>query len=72
MEVDNIKPQVVLFVFPLVLFNFFASSCWLQADCCSWCVIAEVVDLGELFADRARAGGTSHVGKVPRHYQLMD
>ena len=25
----------------------------------------------ELFADRARAGGTSHE-KVPRHCQLMD
>ena len=33
---------------------------------------AEVVDLGELFADRARAGDTSHVGKVPRHCELMD
>ena len=26
----------------------------------------------ELFPFRARAGGTSHVEKVPRHCQLMD
>ena len=30
-----------------------------------------IADFGELFADRARAGGTSHE-KVPRHCQLMD
>ena len=74
MEVDNFKPQVVLVVFPVGLGQFLRVFVLASGRllCCSWSVNAQLFVLCERFADRARAGDTSHVEKVPQHCQLMD